>query len=102
VGHGGPQAEDELNGYSFAETMLFAVGRPSIMIPPAISGTTLGRRIAIARNSSRPAAPALIDALPLVEKTEHTTIITVNARSLERHRAQVDTVLCDVEHRISG
>lgn len=84
VGHGGPEADDDRHGYSFAEMMLFTVGRPIIIVPPEVLSTTLGRRIAIAWNSSRPAARAVADALPLVEMAMSTTVLTVNSESIER------------------
>ena len=38
----------------------------------------LGRHIAVARNSSRPAARSVNDALPLIERAERTTVLMVN------------------------
>jgi nucleotide-binding universal stress UspA family protein len=117
VGHGGPQADHEANGYSFAEVMLFTVGRPIILIPTSVSEGSLGRRLAIAWNSSRPAARAVADALPLVERADATTLITANARELERHGAPpaammadhlrrhggaINAVLCDMPHGSLG
>jgi nucleotide-binding universal stress UspA family protein len=117
VGHGGPEADDHVIGYSFAEVMLFTVGRPLILIPNFVAEGTLGRRLAIAWNCSRPAARAVADALPLVEKAEATTLITANPRDLERHGApppammadhlrrhggRVSTVLCDLTHGSMG
>jgi nucleotide-binding universal stress UspA family protein len=74
---------DELDGpatinYTFSEQLLFVSGRPVLFVPPEGSFATLGRRIAVAWNSSRPAARALNDALPLIERAEHTTIVMVN------------------------
>jgi nucleotide-binding universal stress UspA family protein len=117
VGHGGPQTDDEVSGYSFAETMLFTVGRPLILVPTTVTGGVLGRRLAIAWNSSRPAARAVADVLPLVEKAETTTLITANASDLERHGAPpaammadhlrrhgatVSTVMCEARHASEG
>jgi len=74
---------DEVEGpasinYTFSEQLLFVSGRPVLFVPPDGSFAALGRHIAVAWNSSRPAARALNDALPLIEHAEHTTIIMIN------------------------
>lgn len=67
-------------GYRFSEEMLFISGRPVLLLPESAVGTTLGARVAIAWNSSRSAARALNDAMPLLERSESVTVITVNPR----------------------
>lgn len=64
--------------YSFSEQMLFVTGRPVLFIPAVGSFEMLGRHIAVAWNSSRAAARAVNDALPLIERSEHATVLTVN------------------------
>ena len=53
-------------------------GRPVLFVPTEGTFATLGRHIAVAWNSSRPAARSLNDALPLIERAERTTILMVN------------------------
>ncbi len=65
-------------GYRFSEEMLFTAGRPVLLVPRAAEGATLGAHVAIAWNSSRSSARALNDALPLLERSEGTTVITIN------------------------
>jgi nucleotide-binding universal stress UspA family protein len=65
-------------GYRFCEEMLFSAGRPVLLVPPATGVTTLGAHIAVAWNSSRSAARALNDALPLLEHSEKVSVIVVN------------------------
>ncbi len=65
-------------GYRFSEEMLFTAGRPVLLVPQAAEGATLGAHVAIAWNSSRSAARAVNDALPLLERSERTTVITLN------------------------
>ena len=65
--------------YTFAEHLLFVTGRPVLFVPAVEPLTSLGRRIMLAWNSSRPAARSLNDALPLIERAEHTTIVMINA-----------------------
>jgi nucleotide-binding universal stress UspA family protein len=64
--------------YSFSEQVLFLTGRPVLFIPADGTFATLGRNLAVGWNSSRPAARAVHDALPLIERAERTTLLTVN------------------------
>jgi nucleotide-binding universal stress UspA family protein len=105
-------AEDNSVDYTFSEELLFVTGRPVLFIPSVPLGKTLGRHIAVAWNSSRPAARAVNDAMPLIEQTERTTLLTVNpevfidhhgalpadqmVEHLRRHGASVDMV--SLEH----
>ena len=100
-------------GYRFSDEMLFAAGRPVLLVPRAAESTALGSHVAIAWNSSRSAARALNDALPLLERSERATVIVVNPtefvrahaalapaqllQHLRRHGISADWVeLCDV------
>ncbi len=74
--------------YSFSEQLLFVSGRPVLFVPAFGSFTTLGRHILVAWNSSRASARAVSDALPLIERAEQTTVITINpADFIDRHGA---------------
>jgi nucleotide-binding universal stress UspA family protein len=64
--------------YTFSEQLLFLTGRPVLLVPASRAFSTLGRHIAVAWNSSRPAARSLNDALPLIERAERTTVIMIN------------------------
>ena len=87
VGHDAT-ASDDPDHYSFSEKLLFITGRPVLFIPPVTPLETLGRRIVVAWNSSRAAARAVNDALPLIERAERTTVITVNSADfIGRHGA---------------
>jgi nucleotide-binding universal stress UspA family protein len=79
---GGAPAENTIS-----EQLLFDTGRPVLFIPTAGSFTTLGRHIVVAWDSSWPAARAVHDALPLIERAERTTVITINPAVMERHGA---------------
>jgi len=70
--------DDRAIDYSFAEELLFVTGRPVLFVPFGGSLNTLGRHIAIAWNSSRPAARAVNDALPLIERSERATVLAIN------------------------
>ena len=77
LGAGAPAVSTSA-GYRFSEGMLFAAGRPVLLVPEAWTFKALGAHVAIAWNSSRAAARALNDALPLLEHCEQTTVITIN------------------------
>jgi nucleotide-binding universal stress UspA family protein len=63
--------------YTFCEQMLFLTGRPVLFVP-ATPPPTLGRRIALAWNSSRPSARSLNDAMPLLERAERVSVLLIN------------------------
>lgn len=65
-------------GYRFSEEMLFVSGRPVLLVPQASALTSLGAHVAVAWNSSRASARAINDALPLLERSERTTVIAIN------------------------
>ena len=77
VGRDEPQGSASIN-YSFSEQLLFVTGRPVVFVPNHKPFETLGRRIVVAWNSSRPAARSLNDALPLIEHADQTTILMIN------------------------
>jgi len=100
-------------GYSFSEQLLFITGRPVLFVPALGSFETLGRHILVAWNSSRASARSINDALPIIERAERTTVVTVNPKEfidrhgalppdrmvahLRRHNAKVDSIrLVDV------
>jgi nucleotide-binding universal stress UspA family protein len=75
-------------GYTFSEQLLFLTGRPVLFVPTTGQFATLGRRIVVAWNSSRPAARSLNDALPLIEHADCTAVLMVNpAGFVEQHDA---------------
>jgi nucleotide-binding universal stress UspA family protein len=107
LGRDEPQGPTSIS-YTFSEQLLFVSGRPVLFVPADGSFATLGRHIAVAWNSSRPAARALNDALPLIERAERTTVLMINptgfidthagpageqmVEHLRRHGATVDAV----------
>jgi|SRR6185437_5488057 len=65
--------------WSLCESMLFSLGTPILYVPKATSVTTLGSRILIAWDGSRAAARALNGALPLIDKSDHASILNVDS-----------------------
>jgi len=62
---------------------MLKTGRPVLFVPAAGAFATLGRHLVVAWNSSRAAARSLSDALPLIERAERTTVLTINAEDFE-------------------
>jgi len=83
LGQDRPEGPASVN-YTFAEQLLFVTGRPVLFVPPVESLETLGRHIVVAWNSSRPATRSLNDAVPLIERAERTTVLTINSSGLLR------------------
>lgn len=63
---------------AFCSDIAVNVGTPILFIPKATRLSSVGRRIVIAWDSSRAAARALTDALPLIEQSERTTVLNVD------------------------
>jgi nucleotide-binding universal stress UspA family protein len=68
-------------GYNFSEELLFVTGRPVVFIPAEGTFERIGHHISVAWNSSRAATRAVNDALPLIERAEKVTLLTVNPAS---------------------
>ena len=113
LGQNDPGGPASVN-YTFAEQLLFVTGRPVLFVPADHSVKTLGRHVAVAWNSSRPAARSLNDAMPLIEHAERTTIVMLNPSKsidsrpgppgeqliehLARHGASVDSLRIENVH----
>jgi len=91
---------------AFCANVVSAIGTPVLLIPKSTRAGTLGRRIVVAWDASRAAARALNDALPLIEQSDHTTVVNVDsgmhqqsmaglkrlAERLARHGTQADAL----------
>lgn len=71
-----PWAKDMLVVQEFAQAVIFASGRPAILVPPS-AGQDPVRRLAVAWDGSRVAARALADALRFVEDQTQITVLTI-------------------------
>jgi hypothetical protein len=66
-------------GYDLIERLLYETGRPLVFIPAFGAFETLGRHIVIEWNASRSATRAVNDTLPLIERTERITVLTMDS-----------------------
>jgi nucleotide-binding universal stress UspA family protein len=69
------------------EDVIVDTGRPVLVVPHAGEFTAIGRRVLIAWDSSREAARALHDALPLIAKAETAVVVGVSMREAQAERA---------------
>ena len=69
----------------YAESIIFGSGRPTIILPQAYRRAEIGlSTIMVAWDFSRPAARAVADALPLLEKAKRVFVVTaVNEKAFD-------------------
>jgi nucleotide-binding universal stress UspA family protein len=81
------------------EDIVIACGRPMLVTPYAGNIAAIGRRVLVAWDATREATRALHDALPLLEKAEAVTVMTVRAREahFERDRPGLDRIVRHLE-----
>lgn len=60
------------------EKTFLTSGRPVVIVPYAGSFQTIGQHVVVAWKATAEAARALADALPLLERAEKVTVLTVN------------------------
>lgn len=77
VGQQDPDAPAFSTPATLVEELLFASGRP-VLVVPFIGGRAPFRRILVAWNSSREATRAVNDALPLLERAEQVTVLAID------------------------
>src|SRR6266542_3099486 len=81
------------------EDIVIACGRPMLVMPYAGHFAAIGQRVLVAWDATREATRALHDALPLLDKAEVVTVITVRAREadFDRDRPGLDRVVRHLE-----
>ncbi len=73
--------DDPLAGPRYLpEEVVLGSGRPALVIPYIGAGASLGQRVVVAWDASREAARAVNDALPLLERAEAVSVVTINPR----------------------
>lgn len=98
---------------SLSEDMIFASGRPSLLLPISWPSDRIGRRIVVGWNAGREATRAIADAMPFLASAEQVHLVVVPeararglhgaepgadiARHLARHGVPVTLDQCDGE-----
>ena len=62
------------------EQLALASGRPVMILPYAGRFDTAGRRVLVAWSRTRESARAINDALPILERASHVTVLSINPR----------------------
>jgi len=71
------------------QSVIFAAGRPLLLVPYAGKVKTLGKSIFVAWNASREATRAVTDALPLLQRADKVTVMVVRPRADARAHGEV-------------
>jgi nucleotide-binding universal stress UspA family protein len=72
-----PFSREDKGWAAVAERLIFESGRPVLLMPAASSRSPGFRRIVVAWDSSRAAARALGDSMPLLQRAEQVRLVTV-------------------------
>ncbi len=77
----GQSPEEGFDGFEreFAERLIMESGRPVLIVPHTGTFSSIATHIIIGWNMSPEAARASADAIPLLQRAEQATIVTVNA-----------------------
>jgi nucleotide-binding universal stress UspA family protein len=74
----------------YAESIIFGSGRPTLIVPHTrkLAGAFALDTVVVAWDFSRPAARAVADALPILEKAKHVFVVTVtNEKVIDTKRS---------------
>jgi len=71
------------------QSVIFAAGRPLLLVPYAGKVRTLGKNVFVAWNASREATRAVTDALPLLQRADKVTVMVVRPRADARAHGEV-------------
>ncbi len=89
-----PEFDRDSFDNTLAQTILFQSGGPVLFIPYIFRGALQARRIGICWDGSRLAARALRDAMPLLERAEAITVLTINPGSVPDDASAAQLVRC--------
>lgn len=72
-----------------AATVAFECGRPALIVPANTNAVTSGQRVMVAWDGGKEAARALNDALPILERAETVTVLSVNPATAEYGKRRI-------------
>lgn len=84
VGQDDPDSGSSIS-YGLGKSLLLQKGRPVIFVPALGEFATLGRKIVIAWDQSPTASGAVTAALPLLQRADGVTVVSVNPARLLHH-----------------
>lgn len=77
-------ADRQMSALTLSEDVIFASGRPSILLPTDWSGLPTPRKIVIGWNASREAARAISDVMPFLASAEEVHVVVVPEPKISR------------------
>lgn len=83
MGQADPEAEAPPTSRNLPIHMIMESGRPALVIPYAGKFATIGKRVLVAWNGSREATRAVHDALPILERAELVSVLSINPRGAD-------------------
>ncbi len=94
--------EDDVEGMIDADELVLSSGRPVMFVPHAFRADTICERVLIAWDASREAARAVADAMPILERSRHVTVLCVNPPQELGDEPGADIALHLARHDISA
>ncbi len=82
------------------EALLFGSGRPILLVPAAGRYTAPGRHVLVAWNGSREAARAVADAMPVLQRAQHVTVLSADPAGAARRVPGADIALHLARHGV--
>lgn len=83
------RTDPECVSEGLADRLALECGRPVMVVPAAGAGETIGADVVVAWNAKREAVRAVADALPLLERSERVTVLTINASRTDPENAGI-------------
>jgi len=84
-----PNAPNASAAMDAVQSVIFAAGRPLLLVPYAGKIKTLGKNVFVGWNASREATRAVTDALPLLQRADKVTVMVVRPGSDPRVHGEV-------------
>ncbi|WP_424139692.1 universal stress protein [Roseomonas chloroacetimidivorans] len=78
LGQPDPEAPDAMARRAIVETVLFALGRPILLVPYVGNFRTVGRNVLVGWDGGREATRALHDAMPLLQNAKVVRMVVAN------------------------
>jgi nucleotide-binding universal stress UspA family protein len=95
VGQPDHSSPDHSTPLDLPERLGLGAGRPLLVVPYAGNFSTIGDRIMIAWKSGREAARSTNDAIPILEKASHVSVVTISpAGSLDSSESENAQRIC--------
>lgn len=97
------QRDRELNSIGSSSEMMdeiiLTAGRPVLIIPHNFKGSDIGTKVIVGWDQGQRATRALHDAIPLLQKADEVSIMTVNPGSEPKDREHLPSV--DIAHHLA-